>query len=154
MRAFSAFELGAALFALAYFAKRKPGSAPQAWRNGKPVDVQLMAIDDKGNMLEVRAATAFIAMRAAAAAAGVPMVVESAFRTMEQQTLLWTAYMSGERTDPTAAPGYSPHQNGVAVDVTTARGTNATYHWLVRNAHLFGFKATVASEPWHWEHRA
>lgn len=153
MKALSAFELGAALFALTYFAKRKPGAAPQAWRNGKPVDVELVQVDDQGHLLEKTAARQFTLMRAHAARDGVSLIVESAFRTMEQQTLLWTAYVAGERVDVAAAPGYSNHQSGIDVDLTTARGTNAAYRWMQKNAHLYGFKETVAGEPWHWEYR-
>lgn len=147
-------ETTAALLALAYFAKRKVGAPPQAFKNGKPFDVSLVAIDDAGHMLEAAAAAAFVRMRAAAAADGVSLIVESAFRTMEEQTALWVQYQRGERTDVVAAPGYSNHQAGIDVDLTTARGTNAAYHWLLKNAHLYGFVATVHSEPWHWEYRA
>lgn len=149
----NAFETGAALFALAYFAKRSK-APPQAWRNGKPVDVQLVQVDDQGHLLEANAAGEFIRMRSAAAAAGVALIITSAFRTMEQQTALWVAYKNGERVDVAAAPGYSNHQSGVDVDLETARGTNAAYEWLQRNAHLYGFKETVRGEPWHWEYVA
>lgn len=143
----------AALAALVLYARRKD-IPPQAYKNGKPLDVRLVAIDDKGHLLSERAAAKFVEMRAAAAKVGIALVVESAFRTMEQQTALWVAYQKGERTDVVGQPGYSNHQAGDAVDLTTARGTNAAYAWLRSNAHLFGFYETVRSEPWHWEHRA
>jgi LAS superfamily LD-carboxypeptidase LdcB len=146
-------QTAGALLALAYFLKRKQGDAPLAYRNGVPVSVELVAIDDQGHLLHAPAAAAFTAMRAAAAKVGVPMVVESAFRTMEQQTALWVDYMNGKRKDPVGAPGYSNHQNGVAVDVKTDRGRNATYAWLRANADAFGFVENVTGEPWHWEFR-
>ncbi len=149
---FSPFETAAAVFALGWFAKRKTLS-PQAWKNGKPIDVRLVQVDDAGHLLAEGPALAFAAMRDAAAGEGVSLVVESAFRTMEQQTILWTAWKNGERTDVVGTPGYSNHQSGEAIDFVTARGTNAAYQWLRSNAHRFSFKDTVASEPWHWEHR-
>jgi LAS superfamily LD-carboxypeptidase LdcB len=150
----NALETAAAVFALAYFARRKAGAPPQAFKNGKAIDVELVQIDELGHLLEFRAAQAFATMREAAARDGVALVVESAFRTMEQQTLLWVSYQRGERSDVVGPPGYSNHQSGEAVDVTTARGTNAAFDWLTRNAHLYSFRRTVASEPWHWEFRA
>lgn len=149
--ALSAFETAAVFAALAWFAKRK--GAPQAWKNGKPLDVELVQVDDRGHLLARPAAEAFARMRDAAATDGVSLVIESAFRSMEQQTALWVQWKRGERTDVVGTPGYSNHQAGEAVDLVTQRGTNAAYGWLLRNAHLFGFKATVSTEPWHWEHR-
>lgn len=145
------FETIAALAALAFFSKRS--GPPQAWKNGKQLDVKLVQVDDAGHLLATGPAAAFIAMRAAAAQQGVGLVVESAFRTMEQQTALWVAVKRGERTDTAAAPGYSNHQSGEAVDLKTERGTNAAYTWLLSHAHLYSFRATVPSEPWHWEFR-
>lgn len=146
-------EIAAAMLALGYFVKRRPGAPPQAYRNGKPIAVELVQIDDKGHMLARPAAEAFTRMRSAAASDGHAIVVESAFRTMDQQAAVWLAYKNGERTDVAAPPGYSNHQAGEAVDVTTERGTNAVYFWLEKHAHLYGFRRTVGSEPWHWEFR-
>lgn len=145
-------EKAGALLALSYFLKAR-SSGPQAYKNGQPIDVTLVQIDDTGHLLETGAAADFARMREQAALDGVPMEVESAFRTMEQQTALWVAYQKGERTDVVAPPGYSNHQDGQAVDLVTARGTNATYRWLLEHAATFNFYATVSSEPWHWEHR-
>jgi hypothetical protein len=69
-----------------------------------------------------------------------------------------------------AAPGYSNHQSGVAIDLqqervhgapirnssrpaarTAWRGT-WLYGWLVQNAASFGFRP-YEREPWHWEYR-
>lgn len=54
---------------------------------------------------------------------------------------------------PTARPGYSQHERGLAIDFTQngrslSRGTSG-YRWLKANAHRFGFK-NLPSEPWHW----
>lgn len=54
---------------------------------------------------------------------------------------------------PTARPGASMHERGLAIDFqqggsTLTRGSSA-YAWLRRNAGRFGF-LNLASEPWHW----
>ncbi len=55
---------------------------------------------------------------------------------------------------PTARPGFSNHERGLAVDFTangraiTSRGTSA-FQWLSANAGRYGF-FNLPSEPWHW----
>jgi LAS superfamily LD-carboxypeptidase LdcB len=70
-----------------------------------------------------------------------------------------------------AAPGYSNHQGGIAVDLWQQRTTKADhirndsdnparcrwrqtwFHgWLRKNAATYGFQP-IASEEWHWEYR-
>ncbi|MDB4985671.1 MAG: hypothetical protein JWN04_849, partial [Myxococcaceae bacterium] len=65
-----------------------------------------------------------------------------------------------------AAPGFSNHSDGRAVDFKTVHagekyGANSSqregwratwlHPWLVQNAREFGF-APLASEEWHWDH--
>lgn len=55
---------------------------------------------------------------------------------------------------PTAIPGSSMHERGLAVDLTvngsaiTSRDS-AAFRWLAANAARFGFY-NLPSEPWHW----
>lgn len=51
---------------------------------------------------------------------------------------------------PTARPGTSNHEKGLAVDFRNC-STRATrcYKWLNRNAAKFGLR-NLPSEPWHW----
>lgn len=55
---------------------------------------------------------------------------------------------------PTARPGYSMHERGLAIDFQ-ANGSfinsrsNPGYIWLAANAGRFGF-LNLPSEPWHW----
>ena len=54
---------------------------------------------------------------------------------------------------PTAPPGMSMHEQGLAVDFTAggkllARG-DAAFAWMQGNAGSFGFR-NLPSEPWHW----
>jgi LAS superfamily LD-carboxypeptidase LdcB len=55
---------------------------------------------------------------------------------------------------PTARPGSSMHERGLAIDFTSSghliqSRRDAAYQWLARNAGRFGFK-NLPSEPWHW----
>ena len=56
----------------------------------------------------------------------------------------------GSCSPPTARPGTSNHERGLAVDFRSCstRGT-ACYQWLAVNAARFGFY-NLPSEPWHW----
>lgn len=55
---------------------------------------------------------------------------------------------------PTARPGHSMHERGLAIDFTangralTSRNTPA-FRWLSANASKYGFY-NLPSEPWHW----
>lgn len=55
---------------------------------------------------------------------------------------------------PTARPGTSQHEKGLAIDFTyngslIRSRNNAGYRWLAANAAAYGFK-NLPSEPWHW----
>jgi zinc D-Ala-D-Ala carboxypeptidase len=65
-----------------------------------------------------------------------------------------------------AAPGFSEHHSGRAIDIATAGVAPAeesfehtpAYAWLEKHAHTFGFRMSyprdnphgIAYEPWHW----
>ncbi len=55
---------------------------------------------------------------------------------------------------PTARPGQSMHERGLAIDFTYNGGSitsrsNPGFVWLNNNAHRWGF-VNLPSEPWHW----
>lgn len=55
---------------------------------------------------------------------------------------------------PTARPGQSNHERGLAIDFTYRGGSitvrsNPGFVWLNNNAHRWGF-VNLPSEPWHW----
>lgn len=57
---------------------------------------------------------------------------------------------SSQCTPPTAIPGTSMHEKGLAIDFTScSTKTTACYRWLAANAADFGLR-NLPSEPWHW----
>ncbi len=55
---------------------------------------------------------------------------------------------------PTARPGRSNHERGLAIDITSGGSTiksrnSAAFKWLKANAGKYGLK-NLPSEPWHW----
>lgn len=117
------------------------------------------------------AANAWRAMVLAAAADGVELQLVSAFRPVDYQAgILRRKLEKGQSIDAilrvSAAPGYSEHHSGRAVDVTTPGypvleevfEESAAFAWLSEHAGTFGFSLSyprdnphgVSYEPWHW----
>jgi hypothetical protein len=92
-------------------------------------------------------AVAFDRMAAAAARAGVALVVNSAFRSDAEQAALFAA-----NPDPrwVAPPGRSLHRCATELDL----GPEAAYGWLAANAGHFGFLQRYGWEPWHYGYDA
>lgn len=137
----------AALDVAASNAALKVVSREPAYRGGRMIgEVQL--VEFAGHKVELRTAKHLSAMFQDARAKGVELRLNSGFRTMSEQQRLFAKWI--DRTGNEAArPGYSNHQNGVAVDIDTVEP--AHYEYLRKNAHRFGFERTVPGEPWHWE---
>ncbi len=117
------------------------------------------------------ALTAWQQMQAAAAKDGVNLKLISAFRSVDYQCELISRKLEKGQTmeqilTVNAAPGYSEHHTGRAIDLGTDdcvtltedfEGTPA-FHWLQKNALSFGFllsyprnnAAGICYEPWHW----
>ncbi|RZU53921.1 D-alanyl-D-alanine carboxypeptidase [Krasilnikovia cinnamomea] len=103
---------------------------------------------------------AFRRMLADARARGI-VLGGGGFRTKKRQIELrkingcpdiWTAPPSSCRV-PTAIPGTSLHEVGLAVDLTVDGGSltrdSAAFRWLSANARKYGY-VNLPSEPWHW----
>ena len=83
------------------------------------------------------------------------------YRTVEAQRALRIKNCGGNETDrsatcrpPTAIPGASRHNNGLAFDLKCEgslirHNDNACFKWLKTNAITFGFN-NLKSEQWHW----
>lgn len=120
------------------------------YRRGRRHVFDVVPLGPTGVEVEIGTARAFLAMRTAAADAGVELRLESGFRTAEQQRALFKAWRKGQG-NKAARPGRSNHQSGRALDIAVGQ-VPGSLAWLESNAVLFGFKRTVASEPWHWEY--
>ena len=100
---------------------------------------------------------------------GLNPLVMSAYRSFATQALLKSQkkiiYGAGTANRFVAEQGYSEHQLGTTVDLTTANLAAATvnfdktkeYEWLKANAYKYGFTLSYpkgntyyAYEPWHW----
>ncbi len=97
----------------------------------------------QGKGMRPDVAAGFDAMAAAAAAAGVTLVINSAFRSDAEQAVLFAA-----NPDPrmVARPGTSLHRCGTELDL----GPPSAYGWLAANASRFGFVQRYAWESWHF----
>lgn len=130
-----------------------------------------LGTDGRDKLLRPVAAKAWFAMRAAAAGAGIDLLLISAFRSADYQMHLIRAKRArGMAIDDilrvNAPPGYSEHHTGLAIDVGSA-GVAAldeafentpAFVWLMANAGRFGFAMSYPRnnaqgylyEPWHW----
>ncbi len=127
-----------------------------------------------GLKLQRDAARALVAMREAAAADGVNLVVLSAYRSVDLQKQLFFDVKAQrnqsavERARVSAPPGYSEHSTGYAVDLGDSLSPQThlnesfeqseAFAWLQRHAARFHFTLSfprgnaqgVNYEPWHW----
>jgi D-alanyl-D-alanine carboxypeptidase len=113
------------------------------------------------------------ALRVAAEAAGLELLIESAYRSYETQQAtfaLWSARLGPVgASQRTARPGHSEHQLGTALDVSSPGWTgrfgdwaveSAEGSWMAAHAWEFGFvmsypangdaQTCFAYEPWHY----
>ncbi|MCB8915008.1 MAG: D-alanyl-D-alanine carboxypeptidase family protein [Thermoleophilales bacterium] len=97
----------------------------------------------QGHGMRPDVAAAFDAMSTAAAATGVSLTINSAFRSDAEQAALFAA-----NPDPTwvAPPGQSLHRCATELDL----GASDSYSWLVANAGRFGFVQRYSWEAWHY----
>ena len=120
-----------------------------AWQDGRKLG-RLPFTEIDGYRVAIRTAASFDRMRKDAAQAGVRLGVESGFRTYQRQAELYEDYLNGVG-NPANPPGWSNHQNGIALDLNTHDA--GVFGWLTKNAGKYGFVRTVPSEIWHWEYR-
>ena len=125
--------------------------------------------------LDARAFAAWTQMKEAAARDGVTLQLVSAFRSIQyQRDLILRKLARGDSIAAilavNAAPGYSEHHSGRALDIGTPGYAHLeieferspAFAWLARHAANFGFHMSfprdnaygVQYEPWHWCYRA
>ena len=97
----------------------------------------------QGEGMRPDVAAAFDRMASAASAAGLALVVNSAFRSDAEQAALFAAH-----PDPrwVAPPGQSLHRCATELDL----GPETAYGWLAANAGRFGFVRRYSWEAWHY----
>ena len=117
------------------------------------------------------AASNWFDMKAAAASNGIELQTVSAFRPVDYQAgIIKRKLDAGQRMEDilqvSAAPGYSEHHSGCALDITTpgfepleeAFDGSPAFEWLTNSARAHGFRLSypkgnphgMAYEPWHW----
>jgi len=128
-------------------------------------------IYEREQRLLARAVPAWDAMKMSAADDGIILQVVSAFRSVEYQEgiirrKLEKGQAIGDILRVSAAPGYSEHHTGRAIDFTTPDfpvleenfEQSEAFRWLTEHAGEFGFHLSfprdnphdVIYEPWHW----
>ena len=125
--------------------------------------------DGKEYLISAVAYDKYIQMADAAKKEGLSMKVISAYRTEQYQRNL---YNNKVRTtgkinadNYSARPGHSEHQTGLAVDISSTKGSfeyTPEFRWLQKHAHEYGFilrypkgKEWItgyAYEPWHYRY--
>ncbi len=128
-------------------------------------------IQQRSAWLAPRAATAFAAMCRAAADDDISLQVVSAFRSVGYQLGILQRKLEQNQEisailKVSAAPGYSEHHSGRAVDLSTGGfpplaevfENSPAFAWLLSHAKYFHFQLSyprnnhhgMVYEPWHW----
>lgn len=136
-------------------------------------ELVVVQVDEDGRVHELvaEAAEAWGAMKDAALGDGVELLMVSAFRSVARQgEIVRGKFLRGLGAEEifavSAAPGFSEHHTGRAVDISTPGFAaleeefeeSAAFAWLCENAGRFGFSMTYGRgneygflyEPWHW----
>ncbi|HTO02402.1 MAG TPA: M15 family metallopeptidase [Opitutus sp.] len=121
--------------------------------------------------LVARAAQAWTHMSAAARGAGITLLPISGFRSVVRQAeIIRRKLVEGQSLQTilriNAAPGFSEHHSGRALDIGTSTHSQlmetfeatAAFTWLTAHAGEFGFtmsyprnnRCGIGYEPWHW----
>ena len=128
-------------------------------------------IFDRDQKMTPAAAQAWFSMKDAATSSGIDLQAVSAFRSVEYQAGLITRKLKAGQSIAqilrvSAAPGYSEHHTGRALDISTPGfepleevfENSSAFDWLTKMAADYGFRMSfpknnrhgVCYEPWHW----
>ncbi|HEY4695132.1 MAG TPA: M15 family metallopeptidase [Candidatus Nanoarchaeia archaeon] len=141
---------------------------------GDLVSLNSLVSATSGSMLRSEAASTLKEMFEVAAAEGISLTVNSAYRSYSQQVLVFNSWVASAGLKAaenfSARAGHSQHQLGTAVDLTNpglspfseAFASSPAGVWLANNASKFGYvlsypkgKELVTGysyEPWHWRY--
>ena len=127
----------------------------------------------EGHQIKSAVYDAFINMWNAANSEGIYLIINSSYRTYQEQQEVYDSYKDSRGTtyaDSIAArPGYSEHQTGLSLDIFSTEYTTAAnfkgsphHQWLIQNAYKYGFiqrykedteeLTGFAEEAWHWRY--
>ncbi len=113
---------------------------------------------------------AFKKMNSAASKEGLELVINSAYRSYQDQVDISNEYLKwyGQNyvDKYVAKPGYSEHQTGLAFDIGSRKvnvfANSKEYEWMLENAYKYGFILRFTkkdeditgfrSEPWHYRY--
>lgn len=166
-------ELALRLAELGIDTARLAARGLQPYAEAAGASLVLADVNDAGREFHLLpgAAAAWQAMRDAAAADGVTLFLVSAFRSVARQHEIVAAKLArGQSLDTiltvSAAPGFSEHHTGCAIDIGTPGSpvleehfeTTAAFAWLQQHAANHGFAMSFGRnnasgylyEPWHW----
>ncbi len=175
---------------MAYLTKIHPSPIVQKWFQalGLPHDyatrfkltpvAECQSLIDVGHDIHQRpqsmhpeAADAWHKLQQTAEHSGVELQLVSAYRSFDYQAgLIERKLARGLNLDDilkvSAAPGFSEHHSGMAIDLTTPNtpeleavfAKTKAYEWLTSHGHRFGFAESFGPnnhhgliwEPWHW----
>ena len=131
-------------------------------------------IFNRDTELSPEAAAAWKAMQTDARRHDIDLKPVSGYRSVAYQAELVRKKLAGGQAierilEVTAAPGYSEHHSGNAIDITGPGITPLTqefamsraYEWLKSQARIYGFQESYPAhnrhglewEPWHWAYR-
>jgi D-alanyl-D-alanine carboxypeptidase len=149
------------------------GRDPRRPAHAEAQDLEDVEANIVGRMqrLAPSCARAWREMKAAALADGIELLLVSGFRSVRYQVeLIRKKLAAGQDIESilkvNAAPGFSEHHTGRAVDIATPGSrpltvefeTSPAFAWLGANARRFGFAMPYGRdnvygfsyEPWHW----
>jgi len=145
----------------------KDGGVQDGYKNGKLVKIRVCLLKGSTGTKDIdvnsQMAEKVYNLFKAAEKDGIK-ISAGGFRTMSEQISAgktngckgWPNWKSSKDcVTPTAPPGYSNHQMGLALDVTDSSGhtiksrSSKEYKWLEKNASKYGLY-NLPSEAWHW----
>jgi zinc D-Ala-D-Ala carboxypeptidase len=126
-----------------------------------------------GYVVSAKIVADLTALFAAAASAGTPLSLTSAYRSYVNQVETYNTWVRANGSTAaadtvSARPGYSEHQTGFAVDLSAGGCSlecfsgSSQYQWMLANAAEFGFIQRYktgfeaitgySAETWHWRY--
>ena len=120
-----------------------------SYNSEKMVNVSKQYSFGDNQMLTSETFNAFLKMFKAAKVEDLTLIINSSFRSYEEQEEIYNDYKDsrGEEYANTIAakPGFSEHQTGLSIDIQTYGSRASTFEefdefkWLQENAHKYGF---------------